>query len=164
VTRELKNVIVFTLGGPGGERHAAELRWIREVVTLGFVTMIPGAPPGLAGAVNLRGNLVPVLDPPALLHPIATAPARQGDAALIVEDRGVVAALRVTQVHEVATCTASADHVVDGRGRTLPLLDPRELVRRAVAATQAARGAREPELEPAPAEPDPLLDGGGALA
>ena len=58
LTRELKNVIVFTLGGPGGERHAAELRWIREVVTLGFVTMIPGAPPGLAGAVNLRGNLV----------------------------------------------------------------------------------------------------------
>ena len=125
--------------------------------------MIPGAPPGLAGAVNLRGSLVPVLDPMALVRPVATAPARQGDAALLVEDRGVVAALHVTQVHEVATCTALDGHVLDGRGRSLPLLDPRELVRRAVAATQASRGAREPELEPSRAGPDPLVDGGPSL-
>ena len=145
MTRELKNVIVFTLGGPGGERHAAELRWVREVVTLGFVTVIPGAPPGLAGAVNLRGNLVPVLDPAALLQQVETSPARQGDAALLVEDRGVVAALHVSQIHEVATCTTEGAHVLVGRGRSLPLLDPRDLVRRALAAVQAARGAAELE-------------------
>jgi chemotaxis signal transduction protein len=139
--RELKNVIVFTLGGSGGARHAAELRWIREVVTLGFVTVIPGAPPGLVGAVNLRGNLVPVLEPAALLaSPATAAPPRQGDPALVVEDRGVVAALHVEIVHEVATCAAESDGVVDGRGRPLPLLDPRDLVRRALAAAQATRG------------------------
>lgn len=140
MNRELKNVIVFTLGGPAGARHAAELRWIREVVTLGFVTIIPGAPAGLAGAVNLRGNLVPVLEPAALLGGgPSTTPARQGDAALVVEDGGVLAALRVDTVHEVATCAAEGDGVVDGRGRALPLLDPREVVRRALAAVQATR-------------------------
>lgn len=146
MTRELKNVIVFTLGGPGGERHAAELRWIREVATLGHITVIPGAPPGLAGAVNLRGNLVPVLDPAVLLGLAGAAPVRQGDAALVVEDRGVVAALQVAQVHEVATCTTEGDHVTDGRGRTLPLLDPRDVVRRALTAVQACRVDGEPAI------------------
>ncbi|HVV84523.1 MAG TPA: chemotaxis protein CheW [Kofleriaceae bacterium] len=139
MNRELKNVIVFTLGAPGGGRHAAELRWIREVVTLGWVTVIPGAPVGLAGAVNLRGNLVPVLEPSALMGGAGAPPPRQGDPALIVEDRGVVAALRVDQVHEVATCPAEGDGVLDARGRPLPLVDPRELVRRALAAAQALR-------------------------
>ena len=160
MSRELKNVIVFTLAGPGGERHAAELRWIREVVTLGFVTVIPGAPAGLVGAVNLRGNLVPVLDPGALLHAVATAPARQGDAALIVEDRGMIAALHVSQVHEVATCTVEGDHVLDGRGRTLALLDPRDLVRRALGRVQATRGAGEPELDTMLADDPAGIDSG----
>jgi chemotaxis signal transduction protein len=172
MTRELKNVIVFTLGGSGGARHAAELQWIREVVTLGFVTVIPGAPPGLVGAVNLRGNLVPVLEPTALLASapgasagsgaatgsaqssgsgsgsikVPVAAPRQGDPALVVEDRGVVAALHVETVHEVATCHAEGDGVVDGRGRTLPLLDPREVVRRALAAVQATRGDGGPAV------------------
>ena len=139
LTRELTNVIVFTLGGAGGARHAAELRWIREVVTLGWVTVVPGAPAGVVGAVNLRGNLVPVLDAAVLLGGGPAGRARQGDAALVVEDRGVLAALRVSQVHEVATCTAVGDHVVDGRGRHVPLIDPRELVRRALAAAEALR-------------------------
>jgi len=142
MNRELKNVIVFTLVGSRGARQAAELRWIREVVTLGFVTVIPGAPPGLAGAVNLRGSLVPVLEPAALLTEATELPTppRQGDPALVVEDRGVLAALHVETVHEVATCAAEGNGVVDGRGRTLPLLDPREVVRRALAAAQATRG------------------------
>lgn len=160
-TTELRNVIVFTLGG-GGDRHAAELRWIREVVTLGFVTVIPGAPPGLAGAVNLRGNLMPVLDPGPLLTPGAPTSARQGDPALVVEDQGLVAALRVVQVHEVATCAARGAEVIDGRGRALPLVDLRELLRRAQAATHAVRAAGEvePDTGTGRARPDPLT---GAL-
>ena len=105
-------------------------------------------------------NLVPVLDPGALLTAVATAPARQGDAALIVEDRGMIAALHVSQVHEVATCTVEGDHVLDGRGRTLALLDPRDLVRRALGRVQATRGAGEPELDTMLADDPAGIDSG----
>lgn len=136
---DLKNVIVFALGGV---RHAAELRWVREVVTLGFVTEIPTAPPGLTGAFNLRGNLVPVLDTGVLVGGKAGAAPRQGDGALLVELDGVVAALRVDKVDEVATLQASPDGrtVIDGRGRSVPLVDPSAVVRRAIADSLAVRG------------------------
>lgn len=152
---ELKNVIVFALGGV---RHAAELRWVREVVTLGFVTEIPTAPPGLAGAFNLRGNLVPVLDIAALTGGEPGPAPRQGDGALLVELDGVTAALRVDKVDEVATLGPSIDGkaVLDGRGRTIPLVDPAAVIRRALAESQAARGD---DAEVAPDVPDLSADG-----
>jgi chemotaxis signal transduction protein len=137
---ELRNVIVFALGGV---RLATELRWVREVATLGFVTEVPTAPPGIAGVVNLHGTILPVLDLAVLHHRVPSAPARQGDGALVVEVEGVVAALRVDQVDEVATLATEPDaapggeHVIDARGRTLPLLDPREVLRRAGEAVAA---------------------------
>lgn len=141
---ELRNVIVFALAGV---RHAAELRWVREVVTLGFVTEIPTAPPGVTGAFNLRGNLVPVLDTGVLVGGRASAPPRQGDGALLVELDGVVAALRVDQVDEVATLQQTRDGaaVIDGRGRSVPLVDPSAVVRRAIALSQAVREEAEGE-------------------
>jgi chemotaxis signal transduction protein len=145
VGAELKNVIVFALGGV---RHAAELRWVREVVTLGFVTEIPTAPPGLTGAFNLRGNLVPVLDTGVLVGGTAGPPPRQGDGALLVELDGVAAALRVDKVDEVATLQQTADGlaVIDSRGRTVPLVDPSAVVRRAIADSLAVRGDADGEL------------------
>jgi purine-binding chemotaxis protein CheW len=132
---ELRNVIVFALGTA---RLATELRWVREVATLGFVTEVPTAPPGVAGVVNLHGAILPVLDLSVLHHGGAPVQARQGDGALVVEVDGVVAALRVDQVDEVATLSGAIDHVVDGRGRILPLLDPRDVLRRATEAVATA--------------------------
>lgn len=144
---DLKNVIVFALGGV---RHAAELRWVREVVTLGFVTEIPTAPPGLSGAFNLRGNLVPVLDTGVLVGGRPGPAPRQGDGALLIELDGVAAALRVDKVDEVATLQTTPDGrgVVDGRGRVVPLVDPSAVVRRAVADSLAARGDADGETNP----------------
>jgi chemotaxis signal transduction protein len=139
---ELRNVIVFALGAA---RLATELRWVREVATLGFVTEVPTAPPGVAGVVNLHGSILPVLDLAVLHHGAAPVAARQGDGALVVEVDGVVAALRVDQVDEVATLAGEVDHVVDGRGRMLPLLDPREILRRAGEAVAVATGERVAE-------------------
>ncbi len=142
---DLKNVIVFALGGA---RHAAELRWVREVVTLGFVTEIPTAPPGLTGAFNLRGNLVPVLDTGVLVGGRPGPSPRQGDGALLIELDGVMAALRVDKVDEVATLQQTPDGtgVIDSRGRVVPLVDPSTLVRRAVADSLAVRGDADGEL------------------
>jgi chemotaxis signal transduction protein len=134
---ELRNVIVFALGAT---RLATVVRGVRVGATLGFVTEVPTAPSGVAGVVNMHGTILPVLDLAVLHHGAAPVPARQGDGALVVEVDGVVAALRVDQVDEVATLSAAIDHVVDNRGRTLPLLDPREILRRAGEAVASIAG------------------------
>jgi len=125
----LGNVIGFAVGT---NRYAVELRWVREVVTLGFVTEVPTAPPALGGLCNLHGTILPVLDVAALLgHPPGPA-ARQGDGALVVEAEGMVCGLRVDQVDHVASLVDSGGAVVDSAGRPLTLLDPQRLLRHAL--------------------------------
>jgi len=126
---ELRNVIVFAVGP---NRYAVELRWVREVVTPGFVTDVPTAPPAPRGLCNLHGTILPVLDVAALLgHPPGPA-ARQGDGALVVEAEGMVCGLRVDQVDHVASLVDSGGAVVDSAGRPLTLLDPQRLLRHAL--------------------------------
>jgi len=135
---ELRNVIVFAIGAA---RYAVELRWVREVVTLGFVTAVPTAPAALGGVVNLHGTILPVLDLAALLDQPAGPPARQGDGALVLEAEGTVCALRVDQVDHVASLTENEGAVVDAAGRPLTLLDPTRLVRRALEVVTMAAGS-----------------------
>jgi chemotaxis signal transduction protein len=126
---ELRNVIVFTVGAG---RYALELRWVREVVSLGFVTGVPTAPPALGGVCNLHGAILPVLDVGAVLGQPPGLPARQGDGALVLEADGVVCALRVDQVDHVASLHESGGELVDAGGRPLTLLEPPTLIRRAL--------------------------------
>ena len=142
---ELRNVIVFAIGAA---RYALELRWVREVVSLGFVTNVPTAPAALGGVCNLHGTILPVIDLGALLGGPLGTPARQGDSALVLEMEGVVCALRVDQVDHVASLFEVEGTVHDAAGRSLTLLDPAQLVRRAMAlVTEAgAAGADPPPL------------------
>jgi chemotaxis signal transduction protein len=126
---ELRNVIVFTIGAV---RYALELRWVREVVNLGFVTSVPSAPAALGGVCNLHGTILPVLDVSVLLDGVPGLPARQGDGALVIEAEGIVCALRVDQVDHVASLHETAGLVTDTTGRPLLLLDPLRLIRRAL--------------------------------
>jgi purine-binding chemotaxis protein CheW len=126
---ELRNVIVFAIGAA---RYAIELRWVREVVTLGFVTGVPTAPSVLGGLCNLHGTILPVLDVAALLDLPAGPPPRQGDGALVLEAEATLCALRVDQVDHVASLPATGDSVVDAGGRPLTLLDPVKVVRKAL--------------------------------
>jgi chemotaxis signal transduction protein len=141
---ELRNVIVFAIGAV---RYALELRWVREVVSLGFVTNVPSAPPALGGVCNLHGTILPVLDLGALLGGPLGPPARQGDSALVLEMDGIVCALRVDQVDHVASLYETGGSVLDGAGRSQALLDPARLVRRAVELVTEA-GASTPEAHP----------------
>ena len=144
---ELRNVIVFAIGAA---RYAVELRWVREVVTLGFVTAVPTAPPALGGVCNLHGTILPVLDVAALLDLPAGPPARQGDGALVIEADGIVCALRVDQVDHVATLPGLGDGtsgaVVDTTGRPLTLLEPERLcvARSSSSAPRSSPWARRP--------------------
>ena len=107
---ELRNVIVFAIGAA---RYAVELRWVREVVTLGFVTAVPTAPPALGGVCNLHGTILPVLDVASLLEQPPGPPPRQGDGALVLEAEGAMCALRVDQVDHVASLHEPSGAVVD---------------------------------------------------
>ena len=46
----------------GADRYALDLTRICEVVRGPELTSLPGAPPGVLGVMNLRGEVVPVLD------------------------------------------------------------------------------------------------------
>jgi chemotaxis signal transduction protein len=147
---ELRNVIVFSISGSahaaatrGAVRYALELRWVREVVSLGFITNVPTAPAAVSGVCNLHGTILPVLDVSALLGEPPGTPARQGDGALVIELEGVAVALRIDQVDHVASLHETGGAVVDSAGRPLTLLDPAKLIRRATELVTAA-GAGEP--------------------
>ena len=126
---ELRNVIVFSIGA---SRYAVELRWVREVVSLGFVTEVPTAPAAFGGVCNLHGAILPVLDVAVLLDQPPGPPARQGDGALVIENEGIVCALRVDQVDHVASLFEQDGAVRDASGRPLALLDPSMLIKRAL--------------------------------
>jgi purine-binding chemotaxis protein CheW len=65
----------------GSEVYGLPLRQLREVARLTHLRRIPGAPPGVAGLVNLRGEIVCALDVRAILGLTAQAPA---DSAFLV--------------------------------------------------------------------------------
>lgn len=51
----------------GADRYGIELTDVREVVPAPRLTPVPGAPAAVLGVVNLRGEVVPVLDTARLL-------------------------------------------------------------------------------------------------
>ena len=59
---------------------------MREVVPLGRVTRLPGAPDSVLGLINVRGSIVTVVNAGAVLHPHdAGAPLRM----VLIADVGV---------------------------------------------------------------------------
>ncbi|MHB8857894.1 MAG: chemotaxis protein CheW [Thermoleophilia bacterium] len=56
--------VVFSLAG---ETFAVEITRIREIIRIPKVTWVPGAPDLIRGVINLRGNVVAVIDLAAIL-------------------------------------------------------------------------------------------------
>ena len=44
------------------EEYGIDIMQVREIIRLEAITEVPGAPPFVAGIVNLRGNVLPVVD------------------------------------------------------------------------------------------------------
>ncbi|HAI59400.1 MAG TPA: hypothetical protein DCM32_05930 [Xanthomonadaceae bacterium] len=87
--------IRFTLAQ---QDYAVDIRCVREVLSHAAIEPVPGAPPTVLGVINLRGQIVTVLDFPAWLgrNP------RTGDGPVLVMDhRGVVLALAIDAIHDV---------------------------------------------------------------
>jgi len=145
----VKNVIVLAVNKA---RYAVELRWVREVFTLGYITKVPQAPRTIAGVTNFRGSIMPVLDLGFVLDELGIAAAAdrdgpaatQGDGAVILEVDDLFAAARVDNVAEVATLRpGDGGRLIDSRGGPVTLLSPPEILRWALATTQAEVEARK---------------------
>jgi len=120
---------------------AADLRWVREITTLGFVTFLPSAPLPICGVVNAHGAITPVIDLAELLQLPSAGLPRQGDPALIVEVEQVVAAFRVDAIRHVATLPqpmAAIDRVLDRDDTSIHLIDLPALLRRCAQLVGAA--------------------------
>lgn len=52
----------------GGKFLAAEINIISEIIEYGDVTRVPLTPPQVRGVINLRGNVVPIIDLAELLN------------------------------------------------------------------------------------------------
>nr|WP_320133047.1 chemotaxis protein CheW [uncultured Holophaga sp.] len=52
-------LVVFKLGG---ESHALRLHQVREIIMVGLITPVPRAPSFIDGVMNLRGEVMPVMD------------------------------------------------------------------------------------------------------
>jgi CheW-like domain len=123
---------------------AADLRWVREITTLGFVTFLPSAPLPICGVVNAHGAITPVIDLAELLQLPSAGLPRQGDPALIVEVEQVVAAFRVDAIRHVATLPqpmATIERVLDRDDISIPLIDLPALLRRCAQLVGAAARA-----------------------
>lgn len=81
-------------------RYALPLTSVREAIRVGRVTRVPGAPSGVIGVINMRGEFVAVLDADILLGQGGGADA---ETAVVVEVDGTRAGIAVRQLFDVVS-------------------------------------------------------------
>jgi purine-binding chemotaxis protein CheW len=100
------DALIFTMGG---EQYALPANQVHEVRPLGWLTSLPGTPAFLAGLINVRGRIVPVIDLRSLLgmpsadgetRSVALVSYRTGDVGLLVTGRPTVRPVRLAELTE----------------------------------------------------------------
>jgi purine-binding chemotaxis protein CheW len=95
----------------GGRRFAVDVADAREVVMLDATTPVPGAPAVVVGVMNLRGNVLPVVE----ARPLLGLPVRAAtDRALVLADGERRAAVLVEAVVGLTAFDAAATGVAGG--------------------------------------------------
>jgi purine-binding chemotaxis protein CheW len=89
-----------------GELYGIEIQLVQEVLRVGSVTRVPGAPSPFVGITSLRGKILPVLDLRVRLglEPSTPGPRRR---IVVVELQGRLLGLLVDAVHQVLRLPAS---------------------------------------------------------
>lgn len=54
-----RQLVVFYLGG---ETYGVDIHQVREIIRVPLITRVPRSPEFVEGVINLRGNVIPVLD------------------------------------------------------------------------------------------------------
>jgi len=57
--KDIRQFAVFSLGE---EKYAVDISVIREIIRPVKITHIPGAPPFIEGVINIRGDVIPVIE------------------------------------------------------------------------------------------------------
>ncbi len=88
-----------------GQRYALSLTSVREVIRPGDITPVPGAPVDVLGVVNLRGQIVPVLDGRRRFGLDGTGDAADEDAqrVIVFDDGGTVVGMRIDVIGDMLT-------------------------------------------------------------
>lgn len=97
----------FVLFTAASQTFALPASCALQVLRMAAPTPIPGAPPHVRGVLDLRGELIPVVDVAARLG-AATRPPRPEDQLLIIEAAGRRVALEVERVLEIREVPADA--------------------------------------------------------
>jgi len=100
-------MISFTIGS---EKFAVEILTVQEIIMMSDITEIPSAPDFVEGVINLRGNIIPVLDLRKRLRLRAggkTDRSKPGTRILVVEIDSNVTGFIVDSVSKVLTVPAS---------------------------------------------------------
>ena len=95
----------YLLIAVGEERYALGIEQVLEVAAAPDPAPLPGAPRGVIGLQNLRGEVVPVLEVGSLL---GGTPRASGQAMVLVEEGGRRAALSVDSVLDVTSLEEGA--------------------------------------------------------
>lgn len=95
----------YLLVGLGEERYALVIEDVLEVGAMSDPVPLPGAPPGVIGLQNLRGEVVPLLDLASL---VGSGARERGQKMVVVEQGGRRAALSVDALLDVTPLEVEA--------------------------------------------------------
>ena len=56
---ESRSMVTFLIDG---QEYGMKTEAIRSIIPVGDMTFVPGAPPAVAGVINLRGDIIPVVE------------------------------------------------------------------------------------------------------
>jgi purine-binding chemotaxis protein CheW len=115
-----ENVLMFSIAG---RVHCATLASVREIIPIQPATRLPGAPGHVRGLINLRGNIVTVVD--AAMCEYGVVADDKAACILVVERESGVAGVVVDEVHDMGLL--EKDISIDA------LLDLRSMVQMALA-------------------------------
>ncbi len=94
---ELVRLVSFNVGH---EQFAVDILRVQEINRMMSLTQVPQSPPGVCGVINLRGQIVPVLDLRTLMG--LEVPEQSDDSRIIVvETQGATVGFIVDAVHQV---------------------------------------------------------------
>lgn len=113
-------LMLFRLGhAPGTERRelfGINVFKVREIMVMPTVTAMFNAPPNVLGVANIRGQIIPVIDLPAL---VGCTPARGHGILLVTEYARTTQAFAVEEVDEIVRLDWSRVLAAEGNGGDL---------------------------------------------
>lgn len=102
--RKERQLVVFTLGR---EEYGVDILQVQEIKRLTEITRVPNAPAFVEGVINLRGNIIPVIDLHKRFGLGAFEPGPESRI-VIVTVRDITLGIMVDSVSEVLTLEEAA--------------------------------------------------------